>query len=56
MFKTLKSKMTALYFMLVCLIALTGFFAFAGFYRLSIEIDNLMTHNYKSIKAELGNQ
>ena len=43
--------MTALYFMLVCLIALTGFFAFAGFYRLSIEIDNLMTQNYKSIKA-----
>ena len=51
MFITLKSKMTALYFMLVCLIALTGFFAFAGFYRLSIEIDNLMIQNYKSIKA-----
>jgi PAS domain S-box-containing protein len=49
--KTLKSRISLLYLILVSLSALIGLNAVYSLYRLNNSIDGLMTANYKSIKA-----
>lgn len=49
--KTLKSKMKMIYIFLIVIIAVVGIIASYNVYRLSGEIDGLMTNNYKSIVA-----
>lgn len=51
MFKTLKSKITVVYFCLVLMTAVIGFTAAVNQYKLSKSIDGLMVNNYKSINA-----
>ena len=51
MFKTLKGKITAVYFCLVLMTAVIGFTAAINQYKLSKSIDGLMVNNYKSINA-----
>ena len=51
MFKTLKSKITVVYFCLVLMTAVIGFTAAINQYKLSKSIDGLMVNNYKSINA-----
>lgn len=51
MFKTLKGKITAVYFCLVLMTAVIGFTAAVNQYKLSKSIDGLMVNNYKSINA-----
>lgn len=51
MFKTLKGKITVVYFCLVLMTAVIGFTAAVNMYKLSKSIDGLMVNNYKSINA-----
>lgn len=51
MFKTLKGKISIVYFCLVLLIAVVGFASIANLFYLSRAIDGLLTSNYKSINA-----
>lgn len=51
MFKTLKSKFTAVYIILVIIIAIIGSYSTFNNYILGKQINGLMVHNYKSIKA-----
>lgn len=51
MFKTLKGKITIVYFCLVLMTAVIGFTAAINLYKLSKSIDGLMVNNYKSINA-----
>ncbi len=47
--KTLKGKIAAIYVFLILVIIMIGFISGYNVYRLSGEIDGLMTNNYKSI-------
>lgn len=49
--KTLKGKISFIYFCLVILIGVVGATSFLNLFRLSKSIDGLMTNNYKSISA-----
>lgn len=51
MLKTLKSKITIIYMILVATIAIVGITSVYNFYKLSKSIDGLMVDNYKSINA-----
>lgn len=51
MSKTLKGKISLIYFCLVIMIALVGTVSVLNLYKLSKSIDGLMTNNYKSINA-----
>lgn len=49
--KTLKSKIEFIYIFLIAIIAVVGIIAGYNVYKLSGEIDGLMTNNYKSVVA-----
>ena len=49
--KTLKSKIATIYVFLVLVIVMIGLLSSFNVYKLSGEIDGLMTNNYKSIDA-----
>ncbi|MGE5328660.1 MAG: ATP-binding protein [Deltaproteobacteria bacterium] len=51
MFKTLKGKISLIYFCLVIFIAIVGTTSVVNLYKLSKAINGLMTDNYKSINA-----
>jgi PAS domain S-box-containing protein len=51
MFKTVKSKITIVYQVLVYTIAIVGLASIVNIYSLSKSIDGLMVNNYKSINA-----
>ncbi|MDP4268167.1 MAG: ATP-binding protein [Bacteroidota bacterium] len=51
MLKTLKTKISLIYFGLVAVIAIVGSVSVYSLFQLSGAVDGLMTHNYKSIKA-----
>lgn len=51
MMKTLKGKISAIYFCLVALIAIVGLTATVNLFNLTGAINSLMTANYKSINA-----
>ena len=51
MVKSLKGKITLVYLILIFIIGIVGAVSVVNLFTLSHSIDNLMVHNYKSIKA-----